>query len=784
MSEEWSYSDEELKRYFNDPSSRRQPAVEHSSDYYRDPNGDAPPPPRRGIRGFFERLFGDSKKADAAFALSIITFIGLIGLLSIGVFLLTLGEDDLPSLQQLENPDLQLATIAYTADGKELARYAYENRSSVAYDAISPNVINALVATEDHRFHNHWGIDLFRFFVSAAKTVMGDVQGGSTITMQLARNLYNKEIGKQQTISRKLKEMLTAVQLERRYTKREIIEMYLNTVEFGNNAFGIEAAARTFFSVSSSDLDTLQSATLIGMLKGITMYNPIRNPNTSRQRRNTVLAQMVRNNYLNQAYLDEHRDIPIETKYSSSEITAGFAPYFAEHVRQWLGEWGKETGHNIYSQGLIVHTTIDTQLQEIASEVVDRQMKSLQNIVDFEWSRKSFGGYPKSTNMVDYEELPEFEPFKQFWNLKGDTLGFYVMETEAFRVLKNEIGGEAARDSLLNDEEFMQQFKADKTRLEAGMVSIDPRTGYVKAWVGGRNLADDWYDHVSKARRQPGSTFKPFAYIAAIDNGYSPDYQLMDSTIYWEDDLGNTWQPGNSGGDQSGLMLTLREGLKRSKNTITARLVLQIGAPTLAFYARRMGIKSPLNEVPALALGTSNVTLQELTTAYSTLANAGLKHEPTVITRIEDRLGNVLYEARPSPEEALNEQTALTAIDMLRDVIQAGGTGTRVRTQYSLYEYDLAGKTGTTQNSADCWFMLMHPELVTGAWVGFNDQRVTFRTDWWGQGAHSALHLVGDFTRKIADEDRLNKVSFPLPIDYGAPKIDIEGNQEKGKVSW
>lgn len=785
MSEEWSYTDEELKRYFEDPSSRRQPPVEHSKNYYRDPGVEQPPQHGR-IRGFFSRMFPDPRKADAAFALSIVVLVGLIGLLGIGGFLLSLGEDDLPSLQQLENPDLQLATVAYTADGKELARYAYENRSSVAYDQISPNVINALIATEDHRFYNHWGIDLFRFFVSAVKTVMGDVQGGSTITMQLARNLYNKEIGKQQTVSRKLKEMLTAVQLERRYTKREIVEMYLNTVEFGNNAFGIEAAAHTFFSTSAAELDTLESATLIGMLKGITMYNPIRNPNFSRNRRNTVLGQMVKNNYLSRDYLEANLETPIETHYSSSEITAGFAPYFAEHVRQWLGDWGKESGHDIYSQGLIVHTTLDTRLQEVATEVVDRQMKALQTIEDFEWSRRNFNGWPQGQSMGDYTDLPEHEPFSEFWRLKADTLGLYVMETEAFRVLKKELGAEAALDSLMHDEAFLSTFKADKTRLEAGLLSIDPRTGHVKAWVGGRNLEDDWYDHVSKARRQPGSTFKPFAYIAAIDNGYAPDYQLKDSTIYWQDDLGNEWQPGNSGVDKvgSGMMLTLREGLKRSKNTITARLVLEIGAPTLAFYARRMGIKSPLIEVPALALGTSNVTLLELTTAYSTLANSGLKHEPTVVTRIEDRLGNVLYEARPRPEEALNEQTALVGIDMLRDVIQSGGTGMRVRTQYSLYEYDLAGKTGTTQNSADCWFMLMHPELVTGSWVGFNDQRVTFRTDWWGQGAHSALHLVGDYTRQIADEGLLNKVSFPLPIDYGAPKTDIEGNQEKGKVSW
>ena len=782
MSQDWSYTEEELQRYFSDPASRRNNPDQPNPYKYNDP----PEPPKRGLGGFFQKRFKNPQMAQAVYALSVVVGIALLGLASIAIFLVSLGEDELPSLQQLENPDLQLATVAYTADGQELARYAYENRSSVAYEDISPNVINALIATEDHRFHNHWGIDMFRFFVSAVKTVLGDVQGGSTITMQLARNLYNKEIGKEQTVTRKLKEMLTAVRLEKRYTKREIVEMYLNTVEFGNNAFGIEAAARTFFSKNAAALDTLESATLIGMLKGITMYNPIRNPDLSRRRRNTVLGQMVKNDYLDQAYLSANLETPIETRYSSSEITAGPSPYFAEHVRLWLREWSEQSGRDFYSQGLIVYTTLDSRMQEMAQQTVEEQMDGLQTVVDFEWSRTRAGDAPFSSAVADYLEQTEYEAFSEFWRKKGDTLGLYIQETEAFRVLKEELGGDAAIDSLMRDEAFVQAFKASKTRLEGGLVSIDPRTGHVKAWVGGRNLADDWYDHVAKARRQPGSTFKPFAYIAAIDNGYSPDYTLKDSTIYWQDELGNEWEPGNSTGEQTGLMMSLREALKRSRNTVTARLVLEIGAPTVAFYARRMGIKSPLVEVPTLALGTSNVTLLELTTAYSTLANGGLKYEPTVVTRIEDRLGNVLYEASSHPEEALNEQTALKVIDMMRDVVQTGGTGARIRWQYQLYDYDFAGKTGTTQNSADGWFVLMHPELVTGAWVGFNDQRVTFRTDFWGQGAHNALFLVGDYTRKVADEERLSKESFPLPLDYSVPDPALDNLQQKqGRgVSW
>ena len=788
MSEEWPFTDEELKRYFSDPSSRRNQTdapTQAPVDYSRADTVVQPTPKKRqGLSGIFYNRISNPKLAQAALVLSVLVGVILTGALLLGAYVFSLNEDELPSLQQLENPDLQLATIAYTADGQELARYALQNRSSVAYADISPNVINALIATEDHRFYDHWGIDLFRLNVSVIKTLLGDVQGGSTLSMQLARNLYNKEIGREQTVSRKVKEMRTAVELERRYTKREIIEMYLNTVEFGHNAFGIEAAARTFFSKGAAELDTLESATLIGMLKGITIYNPIRNPDLSRARRNTVLGQMVKHSYLSQDYLDSNRDTEIVTRYSSSEITAGPAPYFAEHVRQWLHDWSRESGHDFYTQGLIVHTTLDSKLQEIAKGVVTEQMQGLQAVVNYEWSRDTRSPFESARTVEEYLAKEEYVPFSEFWKDYPDTLKSFVRESATFRELKKDMSEEAALDSLFHSEAFMAELKKTKSRLEAGLLSINPRTGHVKAWVGGRNLADDWYDHVSIAKRQPGSTFKPFVYIAAIDNGYSPDYTLKDSTVYWKDELGNEWQPGNSSGEQTGAMMTLREALKRSRNTVTARLVLEVGAPTVAFYARRMGIESSLNEVPALALGTSNVTLLELTTAYSTLANSGLKHEPTVVTRIEDKLGNVLYEARSHPEEALNEQTALTVLDMMRDVVQTGGTGARIRWQYQLFGYDFAGKTGTTQNSADGWFVLMHPELVTGAWVGFNDQRMTFRTDWWGQGAHNALFLVGDFTRRVADEELLSKEAFPLPAAYSSQVPDLDDFQDRGKVSW
>lgn len=340
----------------------------------------------------------------------------------------------------------------------------------------------------------------------------------------------------------------------------------------------------------------------------------------------------------------------------------------------------------------------------------------------------------------------------------------------------------------------MDSLKAQKSRLEAGLVSVDPHSGYVKAWVGGRSLAVDWYDHVVTAARQPGSTFKPFVYTAAIDNGWSPYYRLPDSSYtYRVPGTGQVWTPGNFGLETSGELMTLRDALAQSKNTVTARVITQLVNPSqVAFYARRMGIESPLDEVPALGLGTSDVTLLEMTSAYGTLASGGLHYDPVMVTRIEDRFGNVLYEHQPSPQEALSEETAYTVVDMMRGVVQYG-TARRLNNQYGLGNYDLGAKTGTTQNAADGWFIMMHPELVTGAWVGFNDRRVAFRSTFWGQGAHNALFLVGDFFRNLTQSDEVGvsvDSRFPRPedfdVEYDVPMPDERRREdsEDRRVGW
>ncbi len=793
MADKYSYSDEEMNRYFSDPGARGG-ADPSSADPSESGPKQRPGDPKAGsatvlgrMRGHFDRRFDDPEKSQAAYVLSLIVGFGLLCVFVLGLLLLLLA-DDLPSTKKLENPSYQFATVAYTADGEVLARYALQNRSWADYDEISPHVVNALIATEDRRFYSHWGVDMRGIFAAVADLITEfDLRGASTITQQLARNLYNEQIGREVTITRKLKEMVTAVRLERRYTKREIIEMYLNTVLFGHNAWGIHAAAHTFYGVPADSLGPLQAATLVGMLQAITYYDPIRNPENAQSRRNVVLWQMVKVGYLDEAYYERRHEEPVAPDFHSAALEASIAPYFAEHVRNWMRDWSAETGHNFYREGLRVYTTLNSELQALADEAVREQTRRLQAVLDYAWSRQA--GYYLGGETDLYLAQEGYEPFAYFWDSQPELVDRFVRETAHYSNLRDRgLGREEAVEQLLRDEAFLDSLRTKKTTLQAGLVSIDPHTGYVKAWVGGRDFSRDKYDHVALAERQPGSTFKPFVYTAAIDNGYSPYYMLPDSAFAYRTATGDLWTPTQMGGT-SGEMVTLSQGLARSLNTVTARVITQLVSPqTVAFYARRMGIReSELVPVPALALGTSEVTLLELTSAYATLAAGGLYREPTVVTRIEDRSGHVLYEARPSPEEALPEATAYTVVDMMRGVIDYG-TGSRIRWQWGLGGLDLAGKTGTTQESADGWFMLMHPDLVTGAWVGFNDRRVTFRSNFWGQGAHNALFLVGDYYRSIMDspEVALSDKSFPLPQAYRQDMIRraSDPSDDGGRVGW
>ncbi len=629
-----------------------------------------------------------------------------------------------PGIGDIRKAKIEQPARILSADGKLLAEFKPSNREWVKLKDISPNVVNALIATEDHRFYQHFGLDWRRTASAALHTFSGDRQGGSTITQQLARNLYPDEIGRAPTLTRKLKEAITAFKIEALYTKDEILETYLNTVPFLYNAYGIEMAARTYFDKSASELNVLESATLAGMLKGNSYYNPVLNPERALQRRNTVLGQMVKFGKLTPAAYETLRKKPLRIDFERQTEPPGPAPHFAQQLRKWLAAWADRNDYNIYSDGLVVRTTIDSRLQTMATQAVNLQGNQLQGLANAAWGSRN--------GCSNGKEL----------------LATFLRETPDYR---------AAKDAGLADDEALKRVSANrslvqsvcdsKTRVQADFLAMDPRNGQIKAWVGSRDFSQDPFDHVQQARRQPGSTFKPFVYAAAFEAGAKPSDTLLDQPVDIQLTGGEVWRPSDED-DPTGRPITLRDGLAYSRNRITAQLMQSVGPNKVARLARAMGVRdSPLEAVPSLALGTSPVTLKEMVSAYCTIANLGGYVEPVMVTRIEDRNGEVLADFAPaSPQQELPADAARTLVDVMRDVVNRG-TGAAIRSRFGV-RGDVAGKTGTTQGNADGWFILIHPQLVAGAWVGFNDSRVTLRSDYWGQGAHSALPIVGDFFQR------------------------------------
>ena len=629
-----------------------------------------------------------------------------------------------PSTADLMNAKTAKPSVVMSADGVELAVFKRADRDRVALAQISPNVIHALIATEDRRFYEHHGIDFRRTVGAALSTFTGDLQGGSTLTQQLARNLYPEGIGRAPTVTRKIKEAITAVKIEAVYSKDEILQAYLNTVPFLYNAYGIDMAARTYFDKSADKLDVLEAATLVGMLKGTSYYNPVLKPERALARRNTVLAQMVKADQLTAAQFDQLKGQPMKVEFERQSEPLGVAPHFAQQMRRWLIEWADRNDYNIYADGLVLHTTIDSRLQDIANAAVTAQGDRLQKIADTDW-RLTAGWTPKKGQ-------------------NRDLVLALVRDAKEYKAARNAATGDSeALAPLLADAVFMQKLRSDKTRVQTGFMAMNPTNGHVAAWVGSRDFQQDQFDHVAQARRQPGSTFKPFVYGAAFQNGAKPSDALFDQLMSVPQADGTLWQPSDGGG-VSGELMSLRRGLAYSKNTITAQVMMQVGPAKVASLARAMGVRqSTLDEVPSLALGTSPVTLKEMVTAYATLANDGRYNAPVLITRVDNRNGKTLEVlSAAAAETAMPVDTAQTLLDVLRAAIDVG-TGGAIRSRYGI-RADVAGKTGTTQNNTDGWFILMHPQLVAGAWAGFNDNRVTMG-DRWGPGAQSALPMVGAF---------------------------------------
>ncbi|WP_347157866.1 penicillin-binding protein 1A [Pontibacter chitinilyticus] len=693
-----------------------------------------------------------------------------------------------PSLDKLENPRTDQASELYTSDGKLIGKYFEENRSPVSFKKMSPKLINALIATEDVRFYEHSGIDPAAIVSAAYGSLHGDARGASTITQQLAKNLYKTRTDDSKgvlghipvlnIIISKTKEWLTAIKLEQRYTKEEILAMYLNTVDFGSNSFGIKVAAKTFFHVSPDSLKTEQAAVLVGLLKAPTYYSPRYNPRNATRRRNTVLDQMAKYAYITQAQADSLQQLPLGLDYSVETHYEGPATYFRGAVAEYLNEWCKQNGYDLYRDGLKIYTTIDSRMQAYAEEAMEKQMRALQHRFDNHWKGKN--------PWVDEhnKEIPGF-------------IDETIKRTAYYHRLKKEYGNDTlAISRALHTPHEMKVFTWDNDSLEktvrmspldslayykhflhGGMMTMDPFTGHIKAWVGGINFKYFKYDHVKQARRQPGSTFKPFVYVAAIDNGYSPCDKIVDKRItinYMEKGEKKSWSPTNADWQYTGAPMTLRRAMGKSVNVVTAQLTENIGWETVVKYAHRLGITSPLESVPSIGLGPSDVSIYEMVAAYSTFPNRGFYTKPMFITRIEDRNGNLLHQFVPKQKKVLSTETAFLMMHMLKGGMEEPGG-----TSQALWEYDLwkngnqiGGKTGTTSNHSDGWYMGVTKDLVTGVWVGGEDRSIHFRTSELGEGSKTALPVFGLFMEDIYKDKDLGYTMGPFP----KPTVKITKN--------
>ncbi|UOQ52966.1 transglycosylase domain-containing protein [Hymenobacter cellulosivorans] len=691
-------------------------------------------------------------------------------------FLFLFGKS--PSLEEMESPKVEQASELYTADGVLLGKYFRENRSPVPFNQISPVLVKALVATEDIRFYEHSGIDL----TALARAVAGGGRngGGSTITQQLAKNLYKTRRGERgvlghipivSTLISKTKEWLTAVELEKRYTKEEILRMYLNTVEYGSQAFGIKVAAKTFFNTSPDSLKPEEAAMLVGMLNNPTAFNPRFHPETARKRRNLVLERMGQAGVLTAKATDSLQQQPIALQYRVEKHIDGPDTYFRGAVSQFVNKWCEANGYDMYRDGLKIYTTIDSRMQAHAEDAVQDRMKKLQQQFDRFWRNR--GGNP----WVDDEgkEIPGF-------------IETQIKRTELYKELAKRYQGQPARlDSALHAKRPMKVFtwKGDgdttlvlspldslayyKHFLHAGMMTMDPFTGHVKAWVGGINYRFFKYDHVKQGRRQAGSTFKPFVYLTALDNGYTPCDRIRDQRVtikYVENGKDMEWQPDNVTREYTGINMTLRHAMARSVNSVTAQLTEKVGWENVAKYAHKVGIQSPLLPVPSIGLGSGgDVNVYEMVDAYSTFVNNGFQSEPQFITRIEDRNGNVIKQFDPKQKRAIPSETAWLMLYMLRGGMDEPGGTSQALWEYDLWKKDnqIGGKTGTTSNYSDGWYMGVTKDLVTGVWVGGEDRSIHFYGSQQGEGGRMALPIFGTYMEKLYKDKELDITMGPFP---------------------
>ncbi|HEX6223068.1 MAG TPA: transglycosylase domain-containing protein [Chryseolinea sp.] len=668
----------------------------------------------------------------------------------------------MPSLKAIENPENDLSSELISADGISLGRYFYYNRSQVTSKQLSPDLIKVLLYSEDHRFYNHSGLDLQAYLRVLYGIVTFNASakgGGSTLTQQLAKNLYtlNPELDGSlaklgelpKRIIQKTKEWIISVHLERNFTKEEIMTMYLNTSAFGSNAYGIKVASETYFKKQPKALNIQEAAVLVGMLQNPSLYHPRWRPKNSLKKRNEVLYKAYSHGYIKseQTY-DSLASLPIELKYSVQNQNAGDAAYFRTAIERELLRWCRERGLDLYEAGLKIYTTVDSRMQRYAVQAVAESMSAQQKIFDAHWKNRNpwIGDRGEEIKGFLESRIKQTDAYRQLINKYGPDSDSVEIMLNVKRPM-TVFSWKGDRDTLFSSMDSLRYYKRF---LQTGFMSMDAQTGAIKAWVGGISHRYFKYDHVRQGTRQPGSTFKPFVYGTAIEAGYSPCYSLQDVSPTFNLPGGGTWTPANAGGDRgTGETLTLRKALAQSKNSITAQVLKLVGAENVVGFARRAGIRSKLDAVPALCLGVNDVSLFELLGAYNTFVNLGIHIQPFYITRIEDKNGNVLQNFVPLRNQAISEGTAFKMLYMLMGgVDEQGGNSVTLDEELKL-DNEIGAKTGTSNDASDGWYVGVTRDLVSGAWVGGDERSIHYR-DWaMGQGGRTARPIWEKYMLKV-----------------------------------
>lgn len=713
--------------------------------------------------------------------MGILTGIGMLIVLLVMIdlnFLWLFGKS--PSMFNIKEPIQHIASEIYSADGKLIGKFYSENRTPVEYKDISPILVKTLVCTEDERFYKHFGIDFEGVFAAAKDYVAhGTARGASTITQQLVKNLFKVRsqystgllghIPGVKLLIMKAKEWVTAVKIEMLYSKEEILTMYLNTVDFGSNAFGIKTACHTYFSTTPDKITVEQAATLIGLLKATTYYNPKINPKNSLSRRNVVLGKLYEHHVLNKHQLDSIRKLPTILKFKQESYNTGLALYFREAIANELKEWCKENNTDLYSDGLKIYTTLDSRMQQYAEEAVNRQMREVQKRFDAHWGTqvpwrdRNGEEIPRFIEELA-EKTPAYQDLSHKYGHQTDSITYYLNQPHRCKVFDYDHGQKDTLLSTMDSIRYMERF------MHCGFVAIAPHTGEVKAWVGDINFQSWKYDKVL-SKRQPGSTFKLFVYTEAMNQGLSPCDLRVDENIPWEvEENGEKklWMPHNANGGATLDTMSLKMAFAQSVNTIAANIAHEVGIHQIATTAHRMGIQTKLEETPALSLGASDVSLLELVSAYGTVVNDGEAIQPILITRVENKDGKVIYQKEVETTQAIPYASAYLMQQMLRGGLTCSGGTSRALWHFRIFDKgtEFGGKTGTSSNHSDAWFIGISPNLAGGAWVGGEYRSIHFRTGELGQGSRTALPVFGYFMEKVLanpDLAMLYAKKFPRP---------------------